>query len=157
MDFLKWYAAFRQEVDVQVNCDHSLLVKNCKFNTLAFIFARMYKMCFVYLLVMVFICLERSHKNSFKWTVLSWRSNWDWYCHWISCIESILGIALMVSDRLSFNTESHLVMCSSMTSFVTHWSLTMECVLSSCLSIFNLEMCLTMFFNLFILWTLISQ
>ena len=36
MDFLKWYAAFRQEVDVQVNCDHYHLVTNCKFNTLAF-------------------------------------------------------------------------------------------------------------------------
>ena len=38
-DFLKWYASCRQEVDAQVNCDHSLLVKNCKFNTLALIFA----------------------------------------------------------------------------------------------------------------------
>ena len=27
------------EVDVQVNCDHFLLVTNCKFNTLALIFA----------------------------------------------------------------------------------------------------------------------
>ena len=119
MDFPKWYAAFRQEVDVQVNCDHSLLVKNCKFNTLALIFARMYDMCFVYLLVMVFICLERSHKNSFKWTVLSWRSNWDWilsldFMYWINSRHVTQGIW----KPLSFNTESHLAMFSSMTAFV---------------------------------------
>ena len=38
---------FRQEVDVQVNCDHSLLVKNCKFNTLALIFASIRYVLFI--------------------------------------------------------------------------------------------------------------
>ena len=63
-------------------------------------------------------------------------------------------ITCSIWHSLSFNTESHLAKLPSITSFATHWSPSMECVLSSWFLIFNLKMCFTIFLidSYFELW-----
>ncbi len=143
MGFLKWHAAFRQEVAVQIICDLSLLVTNCKFNTFLLILASIKRVllmfCYDHKFLQTSYELFREDNSNLK-EPLRLILTLD-FMYWFD----IKQITRWIWHSLSINTESHLAKLLLITSFVTHWSPSMKCVFSSWFLIFNLKLGFTMF------------
>ena len=143
MDFLKWHAAFRQEVAVQIICDLSLLVTNCKFNTFLLILASIKR-------VLLMCCYDHKFLQTSYELFSEDNSNLKELLRLILTLDfmylfDIKQINHGIWHSLFFITESHLAKFLSITSFATHWSSSMECTSSSWVLIFNLKLGFTMF------------